>query len=175
MTLEHFDTIFAFVVIITGVSLLVTTLTQMVSAFLGLRGTNLRWGIKTLLANVDPKLAKHAEAIAEKALHHPLISDSTFSGLKTGLAGRWKLANAIRKEELVKILRLLAKPPVGGPAPDAPNTWETALNESLDNLHAEDAEKLLAAAPEIKKLFPGSRQERSRHGADHVLCGTVDR
>src|SRR5438132_6340124 len=89
MILEHFDTIFAFVVIITSVSLLVTTLTQMASALLGLRGTNLRWGIKTLLANVDPKLARHAEAIAEKVLHHPLISDSTLSRFKLGLVRRW--------------------------------------------------------------------------------------
>jgi hypothetical protein len=83
MTLEHFDTIFAFVVIITGVSLLVTTMTQMVSAFLGLRGTNLRWGIKTLVENLDSSLAKHAPIIAEKVLHHPLISDSTLSGLRS--------------------------------------------------------------------------------------------
>jgi len=165
VTLEHFDTIFAFVVIITGVSLLVTTLTQMASALLGLRGTNLRWGIKTLLANVDPKLAEHAEAIAEKALHHPLISDSTVSGMKSGLAGRWKLASAIRKEELVRILRLLAKPPADGAAPDSPNTWETALGKSLDNLRAEDTKKLLAAAPEIKKLFPDDPAK-----ADRVLA-----
>src|SRR5258708_26504775 len=133
MTFEHFDTILAFVLIITGVSLLVTTLTQMASALLGLRGTNLRWGIKTLLANVDPKLAEHAEAIAEKALHHPLISDSTFSGFTHGLTGRWKLANAIRKEELVKILRLLAKQPSDGAAAAAPNLWAPALRKSLHN------------------------------------------
>jgi len=48
MILEHFDTIFAFVVIITSVSLLVTTLTQMASALLGLRGTNLRWGYQNV-------------------------------------------------------------------------------------------------------------------------------
>jgi hypothetical protein len=53
MTLEHFDTILAFMLIITGVSLIITILNQMVSAFLGLRGTHLRWGIKTLLARIN--------------------------------------------------------------------------------------------------------------------------
>jgi hypothetical protein len=179
MTLEHFDTIFAFVVIITGVSLLVTTLTQMASGFLGLRGTNLRWGIKTLLANVDPKLAEYAEVIAERALQHPLISDSTFSGFAHGLTGRWKLANAIRKEELVKILRLLAKPPADGAATDAPHTWDTALGQSLDKLKPEDTEKLMAAAPEIKKLFPGDPAKADRVMAQLMssaeqLTGDID-
>ena len=69
-----------------------------------------------MVANLDPTLAAHAEAITEKVLHHPLISDSTFSGFTHCLTGRWKLANAVRKDELVKILRLLAKPPAGGAA-----------------------------------------------------------
>jgi hypothetical protein len=48
VTLENLDSIFAFVVIISGVSLLVTTLTQMVSALFGLRGSNLEWGVQTV-------------------------------------------------------------------------------------------------------------------------------
>src|SRR5437899_9791407 len=99
MTLEHFDTILAFVLIITGVSLFITALNQMVSAFLGLRGTHLRWGIKTLLFNLDSNLQPHAEQISEQVLHHPLISDSTFSRFQTGLFSRWKLATAIDKTE----------------------------------------------------------------------------
>ena len=39
MTLEHLDTIIVFVVIITSVRLLITTLARMVSALLGLRGS----------------------------------------------------------------------------------------------------------------------------------------
>ncbi len=152
MTLEHFDTIFAFVVILTGVSLLVTTLTQMASALLGLRGTNLWWGIKTLLTNVDPNLARHADVIAQKALQHPLISDSMFSGLNSTMAGRWRLANSIRKEELVQILRLLAKRPIGNPA-DSPERWETALENSFEVLRAEDAVRIQTAISEIKRIF----------------------
>jgi hypothetical protein len=179
MTLEHFDTIFAFVVIITGVSLLVTTVTQMASALLALRGSNLRWGLKTLLANVDPKLAEHAETIAEKVLRHPLISDSTFSGMKSGLAGRWRLANAIQKEELVKILRLLAKPHADGAAPGAPESWQTALGESLDKLRTEEAEMLITAAPELKKLLPNDPTKADRvmeqlMSSAEQLTGSID-
>lgn len=63
MSLDHLDAIISFVVIITGVSMLVTTLTQAVSALLGLRGTHLLWGIKTLLAHVDPTLKPYAAEI----------------------------------------------------------------------------------------------------------------
>ncbi|MGB7790136.1 MAG: hypothetical protein WBL39_02900, partial [Terrimicrobiaceae bacterium] len=79
MILERLDTIIAFVVILAGVSLLVTVFTQVVSAFLGLRGTNLRWGIETLLKELDPSLKAYAATITEHVLHHPLISDSTLS------------------------------------------------------------------------------------------------
>jgi hypothetical protein len=67
MTLEHFDTLLAFVVILAGVSLLVTILVQMTSALFGLRGSNLRWGLKTLLARVGgvdlPMHAKCSEDV----------------------------------------------------------------------------------------------------------------
>src|SRR6267378_3418249 len=98
MTLEHLDTVIAFVVILAGVSLLVTIFTQTVSALFGLRGANLLWGIKTLLKELDPDLATHAKTISEKVLHHPLISDSTLSGVRAWLVQRWSLASAIRKD-----------------------------------------------------------------------------
>jgi hypothetical protein len=79
MILEHLDTLIAFVVILAGVSLLVTVFTQIVSAFLGLRGTNLRWGIETLLKEVDPSLKAYAKTIAEHVLHRLLNSDSALS------------------------------------------------------------------------------------------------
>ena len=153
MTLEHLDTIIAFVVIITGVSLLITTLTQMVSALLGLRGSNLRWGIKTLLTHIDPDLAEHAHTITEKVLHHPLISDSSLSRFNIGLVSRWKLASAIRKEELIEILRLLARPHASEEAGAPAEPWKKTLAQSLEHLDREAAENLLLAAPEIKKAL----------------------
>ncbi len=153
MTLEHLDTIISFVVIVAGVSLLITTLTQMASALLGLRGSNLRWGIKTLLQEIDPNLADHAAAISEKVLHHPLISDSTFSRFDVGLIKRWKLASTVRKEELVEILHMLIQP--AGQADGQPSpAWQVALARALERHDGEAAKNIELAASEIKKLFP---------------------
>ncbi len=178
MTLEHLDTIIAFVVILAGVSLLVTVLTQSVSALLGLRGTNLCWGIETLLKELDPNLKAHAAMITREVLRHPLISDSTLSRFGSKLFNRWRLASVIRKDELIEILRLLARSSVeagagdrvdatvSGSAPqrdgaregDAarrmPESWQTALFNSLRRIDQKAAADLELAAGEIKKLFP---------------------
>jgi hypothetical protein len=165
MTLEHLDTIIAFVVILAGVSLLVTILTQTVSALFGLRGTNLLWGIKTLLKELDPNLAAHAATITQEVLRHPLISDSTLSRFDLKLLNRWKLASTIRKDELIEILRMLAQPSQEGGSPDragaerdslrrAPDPWRTALFNSLEQLDQKAIADLELAATEIKKLFP---------------------
>jgi hypothetical protein len=200
MTLEHLDTIIAFVVILAGVSLLVTVLTQSVSALLGLRGSNLCWGIETLLKELDPNLKVHAAAITREVLRHPLISDSTLSRFGFKLFNRWKLASVIRKDELIEILRLLARPSdeagsgdrvdaavsraavsrvprqrghaighaaehdsqqqqsdrtrVGDATGRTPDSWQTALFNSLKQLDQEAAADLELAAAEIKKLFP---------------------
>jgi hypothetical protein len=123
MTLQHLDTVIAFATIMLGVSLLITVLTQIVAALFGLRGTNLQWGLRKLLTTEDNvkaalnadqkvdenKLEEQCGTLADKILRHPLISDSTFSkfegwpGFKS-LIGRFKLANGIRKEELINIL-----------------------------------------------------------------------
>ncbi len=160
MTLEHLDIIFAFVLIITGISLLITALNQAASAVLGLRGTHLRWAITTLLKNIDPDLAPHARAIAEQVLHHPLISDSTFSGFGNRLLARWKLANAVRKDELVQILRLLAEraPASAAAAPD----WQTKLKDSLDKLDPQAADDLAQVVAGVQKLFPNDAAKVQR-------------
>lgn len=152
MTLEHLDTIIAFVAVISGVSLLVTTLTQAVSAALGLRGTNLHWGVETLLRHVDPALSAHAAEITDKVLHHPLISDSSMSGIKTRLTARWRLANSIRKDELLAILHELAAAPT--PAGAQPLAWKASLQDALDTLDRADADRLLQLVPAIRKALP---------------------
>lgn len=149
MTLEHLDVVISFVAIITGVSLLVTTLVQMASALFGLRGTNLRWGITTLLKQADPGLAPHAEAIAERTLLHPVISDSLMSGKESHLFKRWKLASAVRKDELIQILHDLPKQ-----ADASAGAWSAALAKSLDQLDPAAAERLLALASVIKQVLP---------------------
>lgn len=157
--LEHFDTILAFAVILTGVSLLIMAIVQMTAGFLALRGSNLRWGIQTLIANADPSLVPYARAIAQKVLHHPLISDSTFSGVLPGLLSRWRLATAIRKEELLEILRILANPPAGTGAPRTIEAWETALRRAYDKLEPDRAAQILKVAPQLKLLFAGQPEQ----------------
>jgi hypothetical protein len=129
MTLEHLDTIIAFAAIMAGVSLFITTLTQMASALLGLRGRNLRGGLQTLLENLDPDLQAHAESLADEILRHPLISDSMFSRrwqwlcdmpMLGRLVSGWRYAAAIRVDEFVDIIKkLTAGLPTDGKGADA--------------------------------------------------------
>jgi hypothetical protein len=178
MTLQHLDTVIAFVVVIAGVSLLVTTLTQMVSALFGLRGANLRWGIQTLLGELDPNLKAYAATISKEVLHHPLISDSTLSGSRAWLFQRWKLASAIRQDELIEILHMLVQLP---PAQEsqASDLWKTVLAKSLEQLNQGSADNLLVASPEIRKLFPNDPAKAEQviaqllTSAEH-LSGSID-
>jgi hypothetical protein len=122
--LAYLDTLIGFSVVMLVISLLITICTQMGSAMLNHRGSNLLWGLKTLFANINPrqfpKLTGNAEAVAHAVLTHCLISDSWFSGNKVAqaigrrvpvlhqLVQRYKLAGAIRPTELTEILRHLA-------------------------------------------------------------------
>lgn len=124
--LEKLDTLIAFAVVMLGLSLIITILTQIISAFLGLRGSNLLWGIKTLFSQLAPGLIAaglRPEALAKDILQHELISDSTFSQAgnmwlvgpmvnalskvwpASRLIPRWRYASAIRLEELMRALQ----------------------------------------------------------------------
>jgi hypothetical protein len=112
--LDHLDTLIAFAVVMTVVSLMITLLVQMVSAILGLRGSNLKWGLEELLRTISPSTATHATALSERVLTHPLISDSTVpqSALLRrvpGLAERWRLATAVHEEEVLGVLARIAE------------------------------------------------------------------
>ncbi|MEN6374175.1 MAG: hypothetical protein ABFD75_05240 [Smithella sp.] len=112
--LQYLDAIIAFTVIILALSLLITILIQMISAILGYRGVNLRWGLKKLLETVEPKLAEKADSLAQEILEAPLISDSlwskfTYVPLIGKMTKRWRLASAITKEELVIGLKNMAE------------------------------------------------------------------
>ena len=98
MLLDRLDTVIAFAIVMLLLSLLITTLVQMIGLLFALRGKNLLWGIKRLLGQVDPDLGKHAAEIGDKVLRHPSISH--LSRMR---------AVAVRKEELVRILTDLAE------------------------------------------------------------------
>jgi hypothetical protein len=154
MTLEHLDTIISFVAIITGVSMIVTTLTQAVSALLGLRGTNLRWGVEMLLKHADPGLADQARTISEKVLHHDLVSDSSLSKFESTLTSRWRLATGIRQDELIAVLRSLAASPATTAAGAQAEPWAVALQGSMDALDRSGTDRLLQLVPVIRGAFP---------------------
>src|ERR1041385_1367544 len=148
--LEKLDTLIAFAVVMLGLSLIITILTQIISTFLGLRGSNLLWGLETLFTELAPGLQKAGllpKALAKEILQHPLISDSTFSRAEnmwmvgpviqwlnrkpvTGwLIDRWRYATAIRTEELVRMLqRKIDSLPLG----NAVRTELTSLLEATE-------------------------------------------
>jgi hypothetical protein len=121
--LGYLDVLIGFAVIMLVISLLITILTQVASAMINHRGSNLRWGLRTLFANIDPKqlpnLTADADKVAEAVLTHCLVSDSWFSDNKFAqqlgkfpplgkLFRRFQLATAIRPNELTAILRHLS-------------------------------------------------------------------
>jgi hypothetical protein len=125
--LLYLDTLIGFAVVMLVISLLITILTQFISALFNHRGSNLRWGLKTLFENIDPvvypQLTANAETVASAVLRHCLISDSVFSDNDVAqwiaqrvpwlqrLLARFQLATAIRPDELADILRQTAAIP----------------------------------------------------------------
>jgi hypothetical protein len=80
------------------------------------------------------------------------------------LLDRWKLASAIRKEELIEILYLLVQSAQGSksrdragaegdPARRAADPWRAALLKSFEQLNEKPADELTLAASEMKKVF----------------------
>jgi hypothetical protein len=81
MILQHFDAVATFIVIMVGVSLLITVGTQITISLLGLRGSNLRRSLADLFetAGQDEETKRYANEVARRLLRHPMISDSVFS------------------------------------------------------------------------------------------------
>ena len=116
--LANLDVLIGLSVVMLALSLIVTLIGQMVSNALAVRGTNLRWGLSMLIQELHKKqfpppagalplfgkdLNKEALALVTRILEHPLVSDA-----KVPLK-RWKLATAIRFDEFVKTIGLLAR------------------------------------------------------------------
>jgi len=144
--LAYLDTIIAFAVIMLGFSLLITLLNQMISAFLGYRGSNLRWGVETMLTTLDPNLAARARDIANHVLTDPIVSDSVFAKFTANvpvfgkLIQRWKLASAISPDTLIRTLTKVSRDMRANPA--FPATIPTAIEGLLGQIDPETARKL---------------------------------
>jgi hypothetical protein len=74
--LNTLDTVIAFAVIMTVLSLLITLVVQMVSAALSLRGKNLANALALTFQTIDPTIGKYAHSLAAQILRDPLFSDS---------------------------------------------------------------------------------------------------
>jgi hypothetical protein len=96
----------------------VTAITQAIVRFCNLRGRNLRNGVVQLIAQIDPLLEPHAQAIAESVLKHRLVAEpeSIFGRLLLrplrdlwrGWGLKQRLGGVIQREELIRLLAELA-------------------------------------------------------------------
>jgi hypothetical protein len=117
--LVYLDVLIGIAVIMLGGSLIITVATQALSNLFALRGRNLQWGLVVLIQALHddtsdlqappqtrapgmPRvLNAKVKAAVDEILVHPLISDSKLQ------LGWWKLAAAIRFDELMKAILLL--------------------------------------------------------------------
>jgi len=136
--MEYLDTILAFAVVMMLLSLVITTLNQVVVAALGLRSKNLLWGVTKLIAR-SPELRKYSATIAQSALAHP------------ALTAMGKRATWIGSEELLKVLQDLSSD-TESPLPDDAKAALGALLTTAPSDEIKRAQEDLAA--EFSKLFP---------------------
>ena len=74
--LNTIDTVIAFAVIMTVLSLLITIVVQMVSTAFSLRGKNLANALALTFQTIDPKIGDYAHSLAAQILRDPIFSDS---------------------------------------------------------------------------------------------------
>src|ERR1051325_11930349 len=74
--LNTLDTVIAFAVIMTVLSLLITIVVQMVSTAFSLRGKNLANALALTFQTIDPTIGDYAHSLAAQILRDPIFSDS---------------------------------------------------------------------------------------------------
>src|SRR4051812_38044830 len=157
MILQYLDTVIAFLVVLLGLSLLITILNQMISTLFSHRGTNLRWGVEKVVSTLDPTLAGKAKEIAHTVLTEPIISDSLFSRFKDvpilkSITSRWRIASAISAQDLVRGLMKMAD--------DLRAKKDTGTAASLDSMlgaiDPEAARKAVLAENLVQQVAPGA-------------------
>ncbi|HSS49343.1 MAG TPA: hypothetical protein VLX28_10385 [Thermoanaerobaculia bacterium] len=173
MILQYLDTIIAFSVVFLGLSLLITIFNQMISTLLSYRGTNLLWGVKTVLSTIDPALKDKAEEIAKAVLTQPMISDSLFSKYQDvpflkflkRMLDRWRMASAMSAEDLIHGLRQYAEGlRVQSPPQSPPDGTAMALNAALAAIDPEVARKAQMIESLVNQVAPNAVDK-----ADEVL------
>jgi hypothetical protein len=74
--LNTIDTVIAFAVIMTVLSVVITLVVQMVSATFSLRGKNLANALALTFQTIDPTIGKYAHSLSAQILRDPIFSDS---------------------------------------------------------------------------------------------------
>jgi hypothetical protein len=121
--LNTLDTVIAFAVIMTVLSLLITLVVQMVSATLSLRGKNLANALALTFQTIDPSIGKYAHSLAAQILRDPIFSDSLWQKKTRGSLDEnaQKFIAAQRKLRDAKLRR-----------PDDPNRAEAISNATAE-------------------------------------------
>ena len=158
--LDSLDTLIAFVLIMLGVSLLITIGVQMVSAALNLRGLNLAQGLKRTFAVISPDTDKDVKELANFVLKGRFLSDSFLPNW--GIFKSWRHADAIRPKEVFDAIQRIAigKEPVDG-AESGKEQVVTDLKKTarkllialgVDQQTLDDAEKKITEAGKSDEL-----------------------
>ncbi len=180
--LNQLDTLIGFAVVMAVVSLLITVVTQMVSAALGLRGKYLADALEVMIHKIDPTIADQMRGLgkdlAKWILTHPVLSDSLLLARPTRwdnwralawLRGRWKAASAIRTDELFHVLQ-----DVAGTSPDKAMARQQDLQKTADKARAATDEQqrsqlsadLAAIAEQAEKAEAEAKQDAITAAAD---------
>ncbi len=176
--LEHVDTVLSFAVVMLLLSLLVTTVVQIVATALSLRSRILRKGIERLLTQVDSRLQDHAKTIATEVVRHPAV------------ASGWRCTTALKKGELIQLLSDLASSSnskLNANAKkllnDAMQVMPLAQMDVLANTiqtHLTRVFSLASDSAQIKRIIDEARTRASEFGAnvtawfDTVMDRTTD-
>jgi len=139
--LDSLDTLIAFSLVFTVVSLLVTIVVQIVTTLLNLRGLNLSWAVAETFETIEPTLAAQVKGrgkqLADHVLRDPLLSDKQIF--------RWVFpATAVRPDELFDVLHRIATGRKQVPA-DRPDLKASAIS-LLKALGLTDADLAVGAS-----------------------------
>lgn len=180
--LQQLDSVIAFSVVMLTLSLIITALVQIVLASFDVRGLNLVWALTRLFHQIDPafgrELGRRKWWLGE--LFKPTMGRrlaqavSRYKPLTSGIVGR---AKAVRSDELLLVLKKMAKNPPANLAPEVHDALVKLLNQRVPGgiatvQHAEAITNNLA-----KSLDPALKAQINTRLDDAVrnAIGTVSR
>ncbi|MGH9722686.1 MAG: hypothetical protein ACRD8O_20955 [Bryobacteraceae bacterium] len=148
--LRYIDVLIGFSIVMLIASSAVTFLTQAVFGASSWRGRKLRDGLETLISQIDASLARHAHAIAEAVLRHPIVASPTGG-----------LGAVIEREGLIRVLLELAAGR-GTLDPGARAALAGVIERDLPASSAEVLQRIENRYVEIQKEHPGLAVHVSR-------------